>query len=77
MRLWLGMELNLYGFLVLMNSRGHHVPEPCVKYFVVQSLGSIGMLRGIILSMGFYRALGWPVILRRVVLKTGIFPTHS
>nr|AFR45260.1 NADH dehydrogenase subunit 2 [Mytilus californianus] len=75
--LWLGMELNLYGFLVMMNSSGRYVPEPSVKYFVIQSLGSIGMLSGIILSVEFFSGLGWPLMVSSVVMKTGIFPTHS
>nr|ACP04327.1 NADH dehydrogenase subunit 2 [Mytilus galloprovincialis] len=74
---WLGLELNLYGFLVVMNPDGHHNPEPCVKYFVVQSTGSILMLGGFLFLMEECVESGLIMSSLGVVLKSGIFPLHS
>nr|YP_009054029.1 NADH dehydrogenase subunit 2 [Mytilus coruscus]AIA77031.1 NADH dehydrogenase subunit 2 [Mytilus coruscus]AZZ73311.1 NADH dehydrogenase subunit 2 [Mytilus coruscus] len=74
---WLGMELNLYGFLVVMNPDGHYIPEPCVKYFVVQSTGSILMLGGFVLLMQQFVVSGLMMSVIGTVLKSGISPLHS
>lgn len=74
---WLGMELNLYGFLVIINPDGHYIPEPCVKYFVVQRTGSILMLGGFVLLMQQFVAGGLIIRVVGTVLKSGISPLHS
>nr|ALM88212.1 NADH dehydrogenase subunit 2 [Mytilus edulis] len=74
---WLGLELNLYGFLVVMNPDGHHNPEPCVKYFVVQSTGSILMLSGFLFLTEECVESGLIMSSLGVLLKSGVFPLHS
>nr|AII78526.1 NADH dehydrogenase subunit 2 [Mytilus trossulus] len=74
---WLGLELNLYGFLVIMNPDGHYSPEPCVKYFVVQSTGSILMLVGFVSLMEQHVVSGLVMSTAGTVLKSGVFPLHS
>nr|YP_009681490.1 NADH dehydrogenase subunit 2 [Crenomytilus grayanus]QDO71870.1 NADH dehydrogenase subunit 2 [Crenomytilus grayanus] len=74
---WLGMELNLYGFLILMNPDGYYTPEPCVKYFVVQSSASILMLGGFMLLMQHFVVGGLVMSVVGVLLKSGVFPLHS
>lgn len=74
---WLGLELNLYGFLVVINPDGHHNPEPCVKYFVVQRTGSILILGGFLFLIEECVERGLIIRSLGVVLKSGIFPLHS
>lgn len=74
---WLGLELNLYGFLVVINPDGHHNPEPCVKYFVVQRTGSILILGGFLFLIEECVERGLIIRSLGVALKSGIFPLHS
>ena len=46
---WLGIEINLLNFIVLINPEGVFVVEPSVKYFVVQCLRSNFILMGFLL----------------------------
>ena len=74
---WLGLELNLYGFLVVINPDGHHNPEPCIKYFVVQRTGSILILRGFLFLTEECVERGLIIRSLGVLLKSGVFPLHS
>nr|ADE05907.1 NADH dehydrogenase subunit 2 [Mytilus trossulus] len=74
---WVGLELNLYGFLVLMNPDGQHNPEACVKYFVVQSTGSILMLVGFLILTKCILVSAFTIMMAGALLKSGVFPLHS
>jgi NADH-ubiquinone oxidoreductase chain 2 len=74
---WLGLELNLYGFLVIINPDGHYSPEPCVKYFVVQRTGSILILVGFVSLIEQHVVRGLVMSTAGTVLKSGVFPLHS
>lgn len=73
---WLGIEINLFGFLVFINVEGKSVAEPLIKYFVVQRIGSALMIRGFLLNDFFlFSRLIWTSLLG-VLLKGGFFPFH-
>ena len=75
--LWLGMEINLFRFLVLTNPEGCSVIQPRIVYFVIQSLGSIILLFGFIAN--FYQFRNWSrlFIVFGLLMKRGMFPFHS
>nr|YP_010317933.1 NADH dehydrogenase subunit 2 [Geukensia demissa]QHO63843.1 NADH dehydrogenase subunit 2 [Geukensia demissa]UJM44211.1 NADH dehydrogenase subunit 2 [Geukensia demissa] len=76
--IWLGMEINLIGFILLMNPEGMCVVEPCIKYFVVQSLGSAFILMGFICNesnMSMY--LNYSLLMLGLLMKSGVFPFHG
>jgi NADH:ubiquinone oxidoreductase subunit 2 (subunit N) len=50
---WLGLEINMFSFLLMIRERIRGRVEACVKYFFVQSLGS-GLLLG-----RFYSFADW------------------
>nr|QDO71845.1 NADH dehydrogenase subunit 2 [Brachidontes mutabilis] len=74
---WLGMEINLLNFMVLMNPEGAFVVEPAVKYFVVQCLGSNFILMGFLLSELYVNSFFNMLVLFGLVLKSGVSPFHS
>nr|YP_009681504.1 NADH dehydrogenase subunit 2 [Gregariella coralliophaga]QDO71896.1 NADH dehydrogenase subunit 2 [Gregariella coralliophaga] len=75
--LWVGMELNLFGFLIFMNFDGVSVPEPCVKYFIVQSTGSMFLVMGFLGVESFASVMTMFLIVSGATLKAGVFPFHS
>ena len=71
---WLGMEINLLGFIILLTFNRSN--ERSLKYFVVQSLGSVIFIRS---SLLIEINKNWTVILLLVVsliLKLGAAPFH-
>nr|YP_010408172.1 NADH dehydrogenase subunit 2 [Brachidontes pharaonis]URF22671.1 NADH dehydrogenase subunit 2 [Brachidontes pharaonis] len=74
---WLGMEINLLNFMVLMNPEGAFVVEPAVKYFVVQCLGSNFVLMGFLLNEALVISLSSVCLLVGLMLKSGVSPFHS
>nr|URW97675.1 NADH dehydrogenase subunit 2 [Vignadula atrata] len=75
--LWLGMELNLFGFLILTNPEGYSVVQSSIVYFVIQSAGSMILLFGFILVFGLKIDLGMLFIVISLLMKSGMFPFHS
>lgn len=74
---WVGMEINLFGFLIFMNPDGLCIPEPCIKYFVVQSRGSMLLIIGFLTLDFFYSIVSIILIISGVLVKSGVFPFHS
>nr|YP_010043371.1 NADH dehydrogenase subunit 2 [Perna canaliculus]QPD06653.1 NADH dehydrogenase subunit 2 [Perna canaliculus]QPD06666.1 NADH dehydrogenase subunit 2 [Perna canaliculus]UJM44253.1 NADH dehydrogenase subunit 2 [Perna canaliculus] len=74
---WLGMEINLFGFLIMMNPEGCCVAQSGVKYFVTQSIGSMLLLFGFFLVFSLFNSVGAVVIMMGLLMKTGIFPFHN
>nr|YP_009660716.1 NADH dehydrogenase subunit 2 [Loxosceles similis]QCS26169.1 NADH dehydrogenase subunit 2 [Loxosceles similis] len=67
--LWLGLELNMFSFLVLVYKKNSiQVFESCFKYFFVQSLGS-----GLFLGM-LYLGCGDLLLLLLLSFKMGVGP---
>lgn len=75
--LWLGMEINLFSFLVLTNPEGCRVIQPRIVYFVVQRIGSIILLFGFIVNFYQFRSWGRFLIVLGLIMKRGVFPFHS
>lgn len=75
--IWLGIEVNLIGFILLINPEGICVVEPCIKYFIVQSLGSAFVLIGFICNESNVRVY-WNYVLvwLGLLIKRGVFPFH-
>nr|YP_009501879.1 NADH dehydrogenase subunit 2 [Arytainilla spartiophila]AWU48844.1 NADH dehydrogenase subunit 2 [Arytainilla spartiophila] len=80
MSIWIGMEMNLLTFIFLiLNSKTFNSNESCMKYFLIQSVGSLMFLFCISMQMLFYNesffinALVPPLAL---MLKSGIAPLH-
>nr|YP_009117173.1 NADH dehydrogenase subunit 2 [Perna perna]AJC00162.1 NADH dehydrogenase subunit 2 [Perna perna] len=74
---WLGMEINLLNFMVLMNPDGTFVVEPSAKYFVVQGIGSNFVLSGFLLSEVFHSVISSIFLVIGFMLKSGVCPFHS
>lgn len=74
---WLGLEVNLFTFLVLINPDGVTVVEPSVKYFVVQCIGSSWLLVGFIGKEAQIVLFPEILILSGLILKRAIRPFHS
>nr|YP_009489698.1 NADH dehydrogenase subunit 2 [Falcidens acutargatus]AWH02130.1 NADH dehydrogenase subunit 2 [Falcidens acutargatus] len=81
MSIWVGLELNLFGFLPLMLMPGvSSTAEASMKYFLVQAFGS-----GIFLSYSFFSyfffssfaSLSYLFILVSLALKVGLSPFFS
>lgn len=71
---WLGMEVNLLGFIILLTFNNFN--ERSLKYFVVQSLGSVIFIRR---SLLIEVTKNWFVLLLLVIsltLKLGAAPFH-
>lgn len=87
MGVWLGLEVNLFRVLPLLLGGGSSgEAESCVKYFVVQMVGSTIMLGGALLGMGYWgsfavrrcliREMSLGVVLVGLSVKLGLFPFH-
>lgn len=74
---WLGIEINLFGFLIIINPEGCCVAQRGVKYFVTQRIGSILLLFGFFLVFRLFNRVGAVVIIIGLLIKTGIFPFHN
>nr|YP_009681472.1 NADH dehydrogenase subunit 2 [Mytilisepta keenae]QDO71859.1 NADH dehydrogenase subunit 2 [Mytilisepta keenae] len=74
---WAGFELNLLSFMVLMNLESTRAISPCIKYFIIQSLGSGLILMGFLCGETFYFS-EWNefVFFGGIMLKGGIAPFH-
>nr|YP_010305144.1 NADH dehydrogenase subunit 2 [Vignadula atrata]ULT46696.1 NADH dehydrogenase subunit 2 [Vignadula atrata] len=77
---WLGVEVNSFGFLGLMSVRKMDEGS-MLKYFLAQVLGSSGVFLGVVLSMGFTNGwfLSWVssmFMASGVLCKLGMFPFH-
>nr|QHO63856.1 NADH dehydrogenase subunit 2 [Geukensia demissa] len=75
---WISMEVNLMSFIVLLYYESSCSVEACVKYFIVQSLGSYFMLLGFLcfdkilleVCLKYFLMMG-------LLMKGGVFPFHS
>lgn len=75
---WLGIEINLFRFLVLIRSnRISLIAQRRVKYFVAQRIGSIGLLFGFLSIIFDVGVLSLVRIVIGVFIKAGFFPFHS
>nr|YP_010580948.1 NADH dehydrogenase subunit 2 [Mytilisepta virgata]UZT27171.1 NADH dehydrogenase subunit 2 [Mytilisepta virgata] len=74
---WVGFELNLLSFMVLMNLESKWAISPCTKYFIIQSLGS-GLILMTFLCDEILYSDEWNelVLCAGVMLKGGIAPFH-
>nr|YP_010944827.1 NADH dehydrogenase subunit 2 [Abraliopsis morisii]WMC20979.1 NADH dehydrogenase subunit 2 [Abraliopsis morisii] len=83
--MWMGLELNLMGFLPLMNIKGKTLEaESSMKYFIIQSLSSSLLIMASI--MMYYFTLSWYsmfsntlisiLIIFSLTLKLGGAPLH-
>nr|YP_010944791.1 NADH dehydrogenase subunit 2 [Pyroteuthis margaritifera]WMC20907.1 NADH dehydrogenase subunit 2 [Pyroteuthis margaritifera] len=83
--MWMGLELNLMGFLPLMNIKGKMLEaEASMKYFIIQSLSSSMLIISSI--MMYYKNLTWYsmfmnnnislLIILSLILKMGGAPIH-
>nr|YP_006576249.1 NADH dehydrogenase subunit 2 [Perna viridis]AFK75949.1 NADH dehydrogenase subunit 2 [Perna viridis]UJM44263.1 NADH dehydrogenase subunit 2 [Perna viridis] len=77
MGVWLGMELNLFGFLIMMNPEGCCVAQGSIKYFIAQSIGSMLMLFGFFCVSQMFNSVGSLILVGGILLKAGVFPFHS
>nr|YP_010583719.1 NADH dehydrogenase subunit 2 [Histioteuthis bonnellii]UXN83915.1 NADH dehydrogenase subunit 2 [Histioteuthis bonnellii] len=83
--MWMGLELNLMGFLPLMNIKGKTLEaEASMKYFIIQSLSSSLLI--IFSVMSYNISMSWysmfsdnmfsNMILLSLILKLGGAPLH-
>lgn len=87
MGVWLGLEVNLFRILPLILGGGSSgEAESCVKYFVVQVVGSGLMFFGALLGAGYWgyfvvrgclvgEVVLWVVVVG-LLIKIGIAPFH-
>ena len=67
---WMGLELNLLGFVPLAMIRTEN-KKPAIYYFVVQSVGSLLLLFG-----GMSVGVALSLCLFGLLLKMGLAPMH-
>nr|YP_010583743.1 NADH dehydrogenase subunit 2 [Sepia elegans]UXN83939.1 NADH dehydrogenase subunit 2 [Sepia elegans] len=83
--MWVGLEINLMGFLPLMNIKGKTLEaEASMKYFIIQSLSSSVLIMSSLMSYNY--TLSWysmfnnntlsTLILLSLILKLGGVPFH-
>nr|AZL35842.1 NADH dehydrogenase subunit 2 [Ectemnonotum fruhstorferi] len=74
---WIGLEINLMSFIPLMLSKlNYYSSESMMKYFMIQSMGSMIMLMGIIMS-SFKTSLQMDLfIICGLMTKLGMAPFH-
>uniref|UniRef100_A0AAU8G9L7 NADH-ubiquinone oxidoreductase chain 2 n=1 Tax=Colposcenia ignota TaxID=3230277 RepID=A0AAU8G9L7_9HEMI len=81
MTIWMGMEINLIMFLILnFKSKNMFTSESSMKYFLIQSLGSLFILISLSTNNLIYE--NWPLpdmysIPLAMMLKSGLAPLHS
>nr|WMH03430.1 NADH dehydrogenase subunit 2 [Cacopsylla picta]WMH03443.1 NADH dehydrogenase subunit 2 [Cacopsylla picta]WMH03455.1 NADH dehydrogenase subunit 2 [Cacopsylla picta]WMH03468.1 NADH dehydrogenase subunit 2 [Cacopsylla picta] len=80
MSIWIGMEMNLLTFIfMILETKTFNSTESCMKYFLIQSVGSLMFLFSISVQTTFVNesffinALAPPLAL---MLKSGIAPLH-
>jgi len=71
---WLGMEINLLGFIILLVSNNRN--ESTLKYFVIQSLGSVLLIRRALLLENFTTKNIILILNIALLLKLGAAPLH-
>nr|QKY75021.1 NADH dehydrogenase subunit 2 [Semimytilus algosus] len=74
--MWLGLEINLLGFIVLMNPEGVIAVEPCIKYFIIQSFGSGMLLVGFLAMEFFLPKIVELMLMASLMIKSGLAPFH-
>nr|QHR79668.1 NADH dehydrogenase subunit 2 [Cosmoscarta dorsimacula] len=74
---WMGLEINLMSFIPLMSNKfNYYSSESMMKYFIIQSTGSMIMLMGIIMmSLKINNQLD-TLIMCGLMTKLGIAPFH-
>nr|YP_009501957.1 NADH dehydrogenase subunit 2 [Psylla alni]AWU49042.1 NADH dehydrogenase subunit 2 [Psylla alni] len=80
MSIWIGMEMNLLTFIfMILETKTFNSTESCMKYFLIQSVGSLIFLFSVSVQTVFFNetffiyALVPPLAL---MLKSGIAPLH-
>nr|YP_010271157.1 NADH dehydrogenase subunit 2 [Tricentrus longivalvulatus]UKB86922.1 NADH dehydrogenase subunit 2 [Tricentrus longivalvulatus] len=72
--IWLGLELSMMCFMPIMSNKNKLNSESCIKYFIVQSLGSSIMMMGVIMmSIDTYNT----ILIMAILLKLGVSPFHT
>ena len=71
---WLGMEINLLGFIILILNKNRN--ESALKYFVVQSLGSVILISRALTTENFSLKSLQLLLSLAIFLKLGIAPLH-
>nr|UBU97881.1 NADH dehydrogenase subunit 2 [Myrmecophilus kubotai] len=77
---WIGLEINMMSMIPLfILSKGQETPEPAIKYFLVQALGSSSMMFVILLMkmQSFNNLTAIQLMLSSsLLLKSGVSPLH-
>nr|AZL35881.1 NADH dehydrogenase subunit 2 [Okiscarta uchidae] len=74
---WMGLEINLMSFIPLMlNKFNYYSSESMMKYFIVQSMGSMFMLMGIIMMALKINDQMNMLIMCGLMIKLGVAPFH-
>nr|YP_009544115.1 NADH dehydrogenase subunit 2 [Cosmoscarta dorsimacula]AZJ53290.1 NADH dehydrogenase subunit 2 [Cosmoscarta dorsimacula] len=74
---WMGLEINLMSFIPLMlNKFNYYSSESMMKYFIIQSIGSMFMLMGIITMALKINDQMNMLIMCGLMTKLGIAPFH-
>lgn len=76
MGVWLGIELNLFGFLIIINPEGCCVAQGRIKYFIAQRIGSMLILFGFFCVSQMFNRVGRLILVGGILLKAGVFPFH-
>ena len=71
---WLGMEINLLGFIILLVNNTNN--ESSLKYFLIQSLRSVILIRSALLTENFSSKKLQLLITLALFLKLGTAPLH-
>nr|YP_009500701.1 NADH dehydrogenase subunit 2 [Diclidophlebia paucipunctata]AWU48883.1 NADH dehydrogenase subunit 2 [Diclidophlebia paucipunctata] len=80
MMMWMSMEMNLMTFLFFIMKKKYNLNESTMKYFIIQSCGSLIFLFSISMNIKFFTqeflssAMIPPIAL---ALKSGMAPLHS
>jgi len=71
---WLGMEVNLLGFIILLINNTNN--ESSLKYFLIQSLRSVILIRSALLTENFASKKLQLLVNLALFLKLGAAPLH-
>nr|YP_010851760.1 NADH dehydrogenase subunit 2 [Penicillidia dufourii]WGH14988.1 NADH dehydrogenase subunit 2 [Penicillidia dufourii] len=74
--MWIGLEMNLLFFIPLMSDNKLLSSESSIKYFLIQSLGSLILMFSFLLLLFYFKEIYKIFMMISLLLKMGAAPFH-
>nr|YP_011035827.1 NADH dehydrogenase subunit 2 [Penicillidia jenynsii]WRI60683.1 NADH dehydrogenase subunit 2 [Penicillidia jenynsii] len=74
--MWIGLEMNLLFFIPLMSDNKLMSTESSIKYFLIQSLGSLTLMFSFLLMLFYFEEIYKILMMISLLLKMGAAPFH-